>query len=105
MKNLKRALCLVLVCAMMLGLMIMTTSAADFTDQDEIVNTDAVDTMVALNITTAKTTAATLIPPGFVTRAEMCKMICVALNGGKDPQLGTTAYSYTTPPHLGRGLH
>jgi len=95
MKNLKRALCLVLTCAMMLGLMIMTTSAADFTDKDEIVNTDAVDTMVALNIINGKDDGSYFDPTGIVTRAEMCKMICVALNGGKDPQLGTTAYSYT----------
>ncbi len=95
MKNLKRALCLVLTCAMMLGLMIMTTSAADFTDKDKIVNTDAVDTMVALNIINGKDDGSYFDPTGIVTRAEMCKMICVALNGGKDPQLGTTAYSYT----------
>ncbi|MPM02026.1 Cell surface protein [bioreactor metagenome] len=95
MKNLKRALCLILVCAMTFGLMIMTTSAADFTDKDEIVNTDAVDTMVALNIINGKDDGSYFDPSGIVTRAEMCKMICVALNGGKDPQLGTTASSYT----------
>jgi hypothetical protein len=48
-----------------------------------------------LNIINGKATAPTSIPPGSKTRAEMCKMICVALNGGKDPQLGTTSYSYT----------
>ena len=32
-------------------------------------------------------------PEGNITRAEFCKMICVALNGGKEPNLGTS----TTP--------
>ena len=30
-------------------------------------------------------------PNGNVTRAEMCKMICVALNGGKDPTFGSNS--------------
>ena len=35
-------------------------------------------------------------PTGIVTRAEMAKMICVVLNGGKDPSLGSTVTnSYT----------
>ena len=32
-------------------------------------------------------------PEGNITRAEFCKMLCVALNGGKEPNLGTS----TTP--------
>ncbi len=94
MKNLKKALCLVLTIAMMMSLMVFTTSAADFNDNDEITNTEAVNTMVALNIINGKPDGS-FDPTGIVTRAEMAKMICVALNGGRDPQLGTAAYSFT----------
>ncbi len=95
MKNLKKALCLVMTVAMLMSVMVFTTSAADFTDSDEIVNSEAVDTMTALNIINGKGDGSYFDPTGIVTRAEMAKMICVALNGGKDPQLGTAAYSFT----------
>ncbi|MPM03279.1 hypothetical protein SDC9_49544 [bioreactor metagenome] len=95
MRNLKKALCLALACVMLLGMMVMTTGAADFTDKDEIVNTEAVNTLVALNIINGKEDGSYFDPTGIVTRAEMCKMICVALNGGKDPQLGTVSTSFT----------
>jgi len=104
MKNLKRALCLALACVMLIGMMAVGTSATDFTDNDEIVNTDAVNTMGALNIINGKGDGSYFDPTGIVTRAEMAKMICVALNGGKDPQLGTDAYTFTdTAGHWAAG--
>lgn len=95
MKNLKKVLCLVLAFTMLMSMMVMTTGAANFTDNDEIENTEAVDTMVSLNIINGKGDGSYFDPTGIVTRAEMAKMICVALNGGKDPQLGNTSSSYT----------
>jgi len=95
MKNLKRALCLALACVMLLGMMAISTSATDFSDNAEIVNTDAVNTMTALNIINGKDDGSYFDPTGIVTRGEMAKMICVALNGGKNPQLGTSVSSYT----------
>jgi len=104
MKNLRRALCLALACVMLLGMMVMTASAAGFTDSDEIVHTEAVSTMNALNIINGKEDGSYFDPAGTVTRAEMAKMICVALNGGRDPQLGTTAYSFAdTAGHWAAG--
>lgn len=104
MRNLRRALCLALSCVMLLGMMVVTTGAADFTDANEIVNTEAVDTMVALNIINGKEDGSYFDPTGIVTRAEMAKMICVALNGGKDPQLGATSNSYSdTAGHWAAG--
>ncbi len=35
-----------------------------------------------------------IIPSGNIKRSEITKMICVALNGGKEPNLGTNG----TPP-------
>ncbi len=95
MKNLKRLLSLALTGVMLSGMMVMGASAADFTDADEIVNANAVDTMVALNIINGKDTG-DFDPEGLVTRAEMAKMITIALNGGIDPVLGTkTTPTYT----------
>lgn len=94
MRNLKRVLCLSLAVVMLLGMMVVGTSANNFTDSSEIVNTEAVDTMNALNIING-TPDGSFNPKGIVTRAEMCKMICVALNGGKDPQLGNNYTSFT----------
>ena len=91
MNNLKRVLSLGLVGTMLSGLMVMGASAAskDFTDAADIVNKDAVSTMVALGVINGKEDGSTFDPKGNVTRAEMAKMICVALNGGLDPILGT----------------
>ena len=51
MRNLKRALSLVLAVVMVIGLMVVGASAVsynDLTDKDEIVNKDAVSMLVAL---------------------------------------------------------
>ena len=54
MRNLKRVLSLGLALVMMLSLMIVSAGAAStydsFTDKDEIVNTEAVNTMVSLGV-------------------------------------------------------
>lgn len=64
-------------------------ASATFSDQDQIQNTEAVDVCVSLNIIGG-------YPDGFyrpdrkVTRAQMCKMICLLCNGGREPALDTT---------------
>ena len=92
MKNLKRIFSLALAGTMLAGMLTIGASAAEFTDDEKIVNQNAVDTMVALNIISGKPDGS-FDPEATVTRAEMAKMITVALNGGKDPVLGTK----TTP--------
>lgn len=101
MRNLKRVLSLSLALVMVLGLMIVGTgaSAADFTDQDEIVNEDAVNTLVALNIIAGKDDGSYFDPTGIVTRGEMAKMICIALNGGIEPVLGSGTSFTDTANH------
>ena len=98
MRNLKRALSLALATIMVSSVMIVGAGAAsydDFSDKDEIVNKEAVQMLVELGVINGKDTG-DFDPTGIVTRAEMAKMICVVLNGGKDPSLGTTVTnSYT----------
>ncbi|MGE9971152.1 S-layer homology domain-containing protein [Candidatus Pseudoscillospira sp. SGI.172] len=90
MNNLKRVLSLGLTGAMLTGMMVMGASAAKFNDADKITHTEAVNTMVALGVLKGKDTG-NYDPQGIVTRAEMAKIICVALNGGEDPTLGVKA--------------
>ena len=98
MRNLKRALSLALAMVMVLSMMVIGAGAAnydDFSDKDEIVNTEAVSVLVELGVIAGKDDGS-YDPTGIVTRAEMAKMICVVLNGGKDPSLGSTVTnSYT----------
>ena len=58
MRNLKRVLSLGLALVMMLSLMIVSAGAVStydsFTDKDEIVNTEAVNTMVSLGVIDGK---------------------------------------------------
>ena len=88
MKSLNRTLSLVLVLVMVFGL--FGVASAAYTDTATIKNAEAVQTMSALNIIQGNPDGS-FNPTGIVTRAEMAKMICVALNGGKAPVLGTNA--------------
>ena len=75
---------------MAMSLSLAVTAGAAFNDQDKIVNTEAVDMCVALNIINGRTDGS-FDPAGNVTRAEMAKMICIVLNGGKEPTTATKA--------------
>ena len=98
MRNLKRALSLALAAVMVLGMMVIGAGAVnldDFSDKDEIVNTEAVTVLTTLNVINGKDDGS-YDPTGIVTRAEMAKIICVILNGGSDPALGaSTTHTYT----------
>ncbi len=74
---------------MMLSIMVVGAGAA-FSDQSKIKNTEAVDACTALNIIGGYPDGS-FKPEGNITRAEVTKMICVALNGGKEPNLATNA--------------
>lgn len=90
MKNLKRIFSLALAGTMLAGMLTVGASAADFTDADSIKNSEAVDTMVALNIINGKDDGS-FAPEATVTRAEMAKMITIMLNGGSEPALTANA--------------
>ena len=85
----KKVLSLVLCVAMMLSVMVVGAGAA-FSDQSKIKNTEAVDMCTALNIIGGYPDG-TFKPEGNITRAEVTKMICVALNGGKEPAVSTNS--------------
>ncbi len=87
MNNLKRVLSLALSTVMLVGMMAMGASAAEFSDADDIQHDDAVNTLVALSVINGKDDGS-FDPQGDVTRAEMAKMIAVAMNGGKDTNTG-----------------
>lgn len=79
-------------------------ASATFSDQDQIQNTEAVDVCVSLNIIGG-------YPDGFyrpdrkVTRAQMCKMICLLCNGGREPALDTTPSTSFIDIRDGHTLH
>jgi hypothetical protein len=87
MNNLKRVLSLALSGIMLVGMMAVGASAADFSDADKIEHDDAVNVLVALSVINGKDDGS-FDPEGDVTRAEMAKMIAVAMNGGKDTNTG-----------------
>ena len=87
MNNLKRVLSLALSSIMLVGMMAVGASAADFSDADKIEHADAVNVLVALSVINGKDDGS-FDPEGDVTRAEMAKMIAVAMNGGKDTNTG-----------------
>ena len=103
MRNLKRALSLALALVMVLSMMVVGAGAVsidDFTDADEIVNTEAVTTMVSLGVIDGNDDGS-YNPTGTVKRGEMAKLISVMLNGGKDPTLALCRLPSLTPPATG----
>ena len=81
----KRFCCMLLTTAMLLSVTAMGAGAA-YQDQDQIKHKEAVEKLASLNIMEGRDTG-NFDPNTYVTRAEMCKMICIALNGGTDPVL------------------
>ena len=95
MNNLKRILSLALASVMVIGMMVVGASAAEFNDGADINNNDAVDTLVALNVIGGYDDGS-FRPEGNVTRAQMAKMIAVAMNGGNEDFRGSSAGSQFT---------
>ena len=85
----KKVLSLVLCVAVMLSVMVMGAGAA-FSDQDKIENTEAVGACSALNIIGGYEDGS-FHPERNIKRSEITKMICVALNGGTEPNVSTNA--------------
>ena len=77
---------------MMLSVMVMGAGAA-FTDQDKIVNEEAVDMISALGIVDGYEDDS-FQPEKNIERGEAAKMIAVMLNGGKDAIQDATGSSF-----------
>ena len=86
---------MVLCLAMMLSIMVVGAGAV-FADQKDIdtKHQEAVDACSTLNIITGFENGK-FMPNDNVTREQTAKMICVLLNGGKDPVLGAGSSSFT----------
>ena len=83
MRNLKRALSLALASVMLLGMMVVGSSAKgldDFSDNAEIVNNDAVAVTSAIGLFDGYEDGS-FGPENVVTRAEMAVIICTMLYG------------------------
>lgn len=78
-KLISLALCLVLALSLTVG----SASAAYFADQGDIRHSEAVKNCTALNIFNGYEDG-TFRPNNNITREEMCKMLAVLLNGGKE---------------------
>ena len=82
MRNLKRVLSLALALVMVLGMMVITTSAADFTDADEITYTEAMDVMAGLGLFKGDNNNA-VNPHGILTREEAAVLMARIMLGEK----------------------
>ena len=99
MRNLKRALSLALAAIMLVGMMVVSASAASYnnlTDKDEIVNKDAVSMLVSLGIIEGKPDGS-YAPTENVDRAQMAKMLSVIMNKGVVAQIGSPQEIYYHP--------
>ena len=96
MRNLKRTLSLVLAAAMLIGMMVVSASAAssDFTDASEITNTEAVDVMTALGVIEG-TDIGAFNPSGTLTREQAAAIICRMLLGDSADDLNTNSTVFT----------
>ncbi len=92
MKQLRRMLCVLLCCAMLLSITVAALAASDSEETRKPVSGEAVETLAKLGITEG---GSAFNPAGVVTRAEMARMICIALNGGTEPRFEYESYSFT----------
>ena len=80
MRNLKRVLSLALALVMVLGMMVITTSAATFGDADEITNKEAVEVLAEIGIVGGDGTG-NFSPNGTFTREAAAKLLTYMLVG------------------------
>lgn len=78
----RKPLAILLTLCLLLGLTLPT--AAAFTDDSQVTHKDAVNRCVSLGILSGYSDGS-FRPAKGITRAEMCKMLAVALCGGKEP--------------------
>ena len=96
MSNLKRTLSLLLAVVMVIGMMVVGASAAssDFTDSDEITNTEAVGVMTALGVFEG-TDSGAFDPSGTLTREQAAAIICRMLLGDDAESLTTNSVVFS----------
>lgn len=92
MRNLKQVLSLVLALALVfsLGMTGASALATDFKDVEDIVHTSAVDVLTELQVINGYDDN-TFRPTKTITRAELCKIIAITLNGSTNLTLNPAA--------------
>lgn len=92
MRNLKQVLSLVLALALVfsLGMTGASALATDFKDAEDIVHTSAVDVLTELQVINGYDDN-TFRPTKTITRAELCKIIAITLNGSTNLTLNPAA--------------
>ena len=95
MRNLKKILALVLALMMVLSVMV-TASAADFTDADEIDYAEAVEVMTSIGMLEGYNGA--FNPDGTLDRASAAKIIAFALLGNQISALGSAETGMSDVP-------
>ena len=80
MRNLKRALSLTLASVMLLGMMVVGTSALSYGDVDSADNVEAIDLLQAISVMSGDDKG-NFNPDQVVTRAEMAVIVCNILYG------------------------
>jgi hypothetical protein len=88
MRTIKRGISTIIVFLLMVSMLAVSAGAAGYADAEKITHKDAVAKLSELNIMTGTGDGANFNPEGTITRGEMCKLIVLILNGGKDPLLG-----------------
>ena len=80
MRNLKRALSLALASAMLLGMMVVGSSAASYADVDSADHVEAIEVLQAISVMSGDDKG-NFNPDQVVTRAEMAVIVCNILYG------------------------
>ena len=97
MSNLKKVLSVGLASTMVMGMVATSAAAATydkFADKDEIVNKDAVSMVTELGVI-AGLPGGNYGPKQNIDRASFARLVCVALNGGQEPNLGNLKTTFT----------
>ena len=103
MRNLKRALSLLLSSTMVLGMLVMGSSAQSFTDAEDISNVEAVTIVDGLDVMNGYPDGS-FKPEGIVTRAEMAVVISKMLYGPEfNPANFEGAGTFTDTPDWAEG--
>ena len=101
MRNLKRALSLTLASIMLLGMMVVGSSAAGFPDVDEKDNVEAIDVLQTVKVMVGDKDTGNFRPDAPVSRAEMAVVMANLLN--LDYNYYATSCPFTDVPTWAQG--
>ena len=92
MRNLKRALSLALASVMLLGMMVVGTSAASYADVESTDNVEAIEVLQAIGVMVGDDNG-NFAPDAMVTREQMAVIMCNLLDYTVSTYKGTTKFT------------